>query len=75
MDEKEIGKLAAEEQKAYQREWRARNKAKVRKYNKSYWERKALKRLESQYNKQEVTAELTCIGVKASEIKQEKGRN
>ena len=54
MDEKEIGKLAAEEQKAYQREWRVRNKAKVRKYNKSYWERKALKKLESQDNKQEV---------------------
>ena len=29
--------------RAYQREWRAKNKKKVRQYNKDYWQRKAEK--------------------------------
>lgn len=34
---------AQELNRAYQREWRRKNKDKVRQYNKSYWERKAEK--------------------------------
>lgn len=33
---------ALELQRNYQREWRRKNKDKVKKYNKTYWERKAL---------------------------------
>lgn len=29
--------------RAYQREWRSKNKKKVRQYNKDYWQRKAEK--------------------------------
>ena len=39
MDEK-----AREERNAYLREWRKRNKDKVKKYNNNYWERKANKK-------------------------------
>ncbi|WGX77360.1 hypothetical protein QJS64_05035 [Paraclostridium bifermentans] len=34
---------AREERNAYLREWRKKNKDKIKKYNKRYWERKASK--------------------------------
>lgn len=34
---------AREERNAYLREWRKKNKDKVKKYNEAYWERKANK--------------------------------
>lgn len=34
---------AREERNAYLREWRKKNKERVKNYNKSYWERKANK--------------------------------
>ncbi|MDH5085199.1 hypothetical protein [Clostridium perfringens] len=42
MDEK-----AREERNAYLREWRKRNKDKVKKYNNNYWERKANKKIKN----------------------------
>lgn len=35
--------LAQEMSKAYQREWRTKNKEKVREYNKRYWQKRAEK--------------------------------
>ena len=32
------------ERRAYQREWRAKNRARVRRYNAEYWERRAMRR-------------------------------
>lgn len=43
---KNIDAIAREERLAYMREWRAKNKDKVRANNKRYWEKKALKRIE-----------------------------
>lgn len=39
----EISKEAREAMRKYQNEWRAKNKEKVREYNKAYWERRAKK--------------------------------
>ena len=39
----ELTKLAKEARRAYQREWRRKNKDKVRANNLRYWERKAQK--------------------------------
>lgn len=36
--------LAREERNAYAREWRAKNKEKVKKINANYWARRALKK-------------------------------
>ncbi|EOT2968934.1 hypothetical protein [Clostridium perfringens] len=36
---------AREERNAYLREWRKKNKERVKNYNKSYWERKAKKKV------------------------------
>ena len=41
---KELEQLAREEARTYQREWRAENKDRVRKYNSKYWMRRAEKR-------------------------------
>ncbi|WP_300348110.1 hypothetical protein [Clostridium sp.] len=43
---------AREERNAYLREWRKKNKEKVKNYNKSYWERKV------QSNKRELRKDL-----------------
>ena len=40
MDQK-VSEAAREAKNAYAREWRARNKDRVREYNASYWQRKA----------------------------------
>ena len=38
------------ERRAYQREWRARNRARVRRYNVEYWERRAMRRNQEEKN-------------------------
>lgn len=43
MNEKQLQEKAIELRRAYQREWRRRNKDKVRATNLRYWERKAQK--------------------------------
>ena len=45
---KELEQLAREEARAYQREWRAENRERVRKYNANYWTRRAKKKLTEQ---------------------------
>lgn len=39
----EIEKMAREELNKYNREWRAKNKERVKEYNKKYWENRAKK--------------------------------
>lgn len=43
---KNIEKLAKEERNAYYREWRAKNKDKVKAINKRYWENRAKNNVE-----------------------------
>jgi len=45
LTDKEIQKLARQKQREYLREWRRNNPDKVRKYNKSYWRRRAIREL------------------------------
>ncbi len=45
MSEKEIQELVREEQRRYAREWRAKNREKVRASNRRYWEKRAQARL------------------------------
>ena len=42
MTEKEMQELARKERNRYHREWRARNKGKVKEINDRYWAKKAL---------------------------------
>ena len=44
MSEKKLDELIADERRAYYREWRAKNKDKVKKHNADYWKRRAEKR-------------------------------
>lgn len=37
----EASKTALELKRAYEREWRAKNKDKVKQYNQNYWQKKA----------------------------------
>ncbi len=46
-DSKDIKILAGEEKRKYFKEWRKRNKEKVKAYNQNFWEKQALKNLES----------------------------
>lgn len=39
---------AREERNAYMREWRKKNKERVKKYNSSYWERKSKRNREEE---------------------------
>lgn len=41
-----VAELARAERNRYTREWRAKNKEKVREYNRRHWEKVALERLE-----------------------------
>ncbi len=41
-----IEELAKKERREYYRQWRAKNKDKVREKNRRYWERKAAQKLE-----------------------------
>ena len=45
LTDKQLEELAKEKQREYQREWRKKNPDKVKEYNKSYWERRALREL------------------------------
>lgn len=45
LTEQEIRELALEAQREYKREWRAKNKDKIRASNQRYWEKKALERV------------------------------
>ena len=38
-----ISNIAKEEQRKYFREWRKKNKAKIREYNEKFWEKQAVK--------------------------------
>ena len=42
MTNKELEQLGKEAQRDYHRQWRAKNKDKVKQYNKNYWIKKAL---------------------------------
>lgn len=44
--DRSLENLAREEQRRYQREWRRRNKDRVREINRRYWERRAKRRIE-----------------------------
>lgn len=44
MTETKLGKNAVRERREYFRQWRAKNKDKVRESNRRYWERRAAKR-------------------------------
>lgn len=41
-----MDELSKKARRAYQREWRMKNKEKVRQYQKKYWEKQAAKMLE-----------------------------
>lgn len=43
-----LDERAAEERREYYRQWRAKNKDKVRENNRKYWERKAAKKAEAE---------------------------
>lgn len=45
LTDEQIKELAREKQREYQREWRRNNPDKVRKYNQSYWRRRAIREL------------------------------
>lgn len=48
MDNKKLEELAREERLKYFKEWRAKNKDKVKASNKKYWEKRALKNREKE---------------------------
>lgn len=52
---KNIEELAKEERRAYFREYRARNKEKIKAQNARYWAKRALKRAKDKALKQEET--------------------
>lgn len=52
-ENKSLEQLGVEERRRYQREWRKRNPEKVREKNKTYWEKRAQKRLAAQGQKAE----------------------
>ena len=45
LTDEQLEELAREKQREYQREWRRNNPDKVRKYNQSYWRRRAIREL------------------------------
>lgn len=48
MTNQEMDELIAQERRAYQKEWRAKNKDKVRQYNRNFLMRRAAARLAEQ---------------------------
>ena len=52
MKQKTIEQLAREEQARYHREWRARNKDKVKEANRRYWAKRALERRTAEQKKE-----------------------
>lgn len=51
---KNITEFIQQEKNAYFRAWRAKNKDKVSKHNKNYWQKRALKKLQEQEQEQAV---------------------
>jgi hypothetical protein len=47
-NKKSLEEIAKEERRRYQREWRRKNKDKVKEHNQRYWKKKALERLEEE---------------------------
>ncbi len=52
MTQKNLDAIAREERNRYAREWRAKNKDKVRETNRKYWEKRALKLFEASKKKE-----------------------
>lgn len=52
-NEKTLEELAQEERLSYFREWRAKNKDRVKENNRRYWEKKALERQRQQHESEE----------------------
>ncbi len=48
METKPLTERAKEERREYSRQWRAKNKDKVRENNRRYWERRAAKKAEAE---------------------------
>lgn len=48
MDNDKLKQAAKEEKLRYFREWRKNNPEKVKKHNKNYWEKRALKKLQEE---------------------------
>ena len=46
MTEIEMKQAIAEERRQYHKQWRDKNKDKIRKYNENYWKKKAIERTE-----------------------------
>lgn len=53
MNKPTIEELVLQERKAYFKDWRARNKDKVRKNNQNYWKKRAEKRLREDKNNEQ----------------------
>ena len=51
--EKELDLKALEKRRAYYREWRRKNKEKVKQYNESYWLKKSLEDIQNKLDKVE----------------------
>lgn len=54
MDKKTLEAVAKEERLKYFREWRRKNKEKVKRHNKNYWEKKAKEKLLKEEQKNEI---------------------
>ncbi len=54
MDKKTLEAVAKEERLKYFREWRRKNKEKVKRHNKNYWEKKAKVKLLKEEQKNEI---------------------
>ena len=50
MDNNNSNEFIKAEQRAYMKEWRAKNKDKVRKNNQNYWKKRALQKLQDTNN-------------------------
>ena len=48
MTEQKINELISEEKRRYAREWRAKNKDRVRETNRRYWEKRALEHMKKE---------------------------
>lgn len=48
MNEEKLQQLAAEARREYHRQWRAKNRDKIREKNRHYWEKKALEIMEQE---------------------------
>lgn len=50
VNQKSVEEMAREERLAYFKEWRANNKDKVKKYNASYWQKRAIEKAKTKEN-------------------------